>query len=193
MIARHSDRSCPVAAGAEPGAGNLSPQVDDCKPLWALFASCGRSFSPGTLTSWVPPLLRSPCEPMVWSIPDDSGTQVRLPASPTEIAGVEFRAMARDVRPEAAIRLCTETPYPSVAFVVLLNCVGVQGMCRGGRGGRQAGCLVAKVQVSEGAGARSARSSGRRARGRCLGRAGCISTSTRRPSGGNRQAGKARR
>lgn len=34
----------PGCAGAEPGAGNLSPQVDDGKPLWVLFASSGRSF-----------------------------------------------------------------------------------------------------------------------------------------------------
>jgi hypothetical protein len=39
---------------------------------------------------------------------------------------------------------------PERCFRWSLNCVGVQGMCPGGRDGRQAGCLVAKVQVSEG-------------------------------------------
>jgi hypothetical protein len=46
---------------------------------------------------------------------------------------------------------------PERCFRCSLTCVGVQGMCRGGRDGRQAGCPVAKVQVSEGAAARSAR------------------------------------
>jgi len=71
-----------------------------------LFASSGRSFISRNSAILVPPLLRSPCEPTVWSDPDDSGTQVRLPASPTEIVGVEFRAMARrrrGVRPGSPV------------------------------------------------------------------------------------------
>ena len=55
-------------------------------------------------TSWVPPLLRSPCEPMLWSVPDDSGTQVRLPASPTEIVGWQAGPPRRGLRRNAIRR-----------------------------------------------------------------------------------------
>lgn len=157
MIARRSERSCPVAAGAERGTGNLSPRVDDCKPLWMLFASSSRSSSPGALPSWCRRSYGRRVSP--WSGPFQMivGRRVRLPASPTGIVGVEFRAVTRGCQAWGYGSASYGNGLPERCFRCSLSCVGVQGMCRGGHDGRQAGRPVAKVQVSEGAGARSAR------------------------------------
>jgi len=59
-----------------------------------------------SLTSWVTAAPTVTVRAILWSVPDDSGTQVRLPASPAEIVSVEFRAMARDVRLSALSPAC---------------------------------------------------------------------------------------
>src|SRR5215467_963957 len=105
--------------------------------------------SPGSLPSWVPLLLRSPCEPMVWSVPDDSGTQVRLPASPTEIVGVEFQAMAWDARPGAAIGVARIRPTRALVSLFSEPCRRPWHV-PGGRDGRQAGRLVAGYRSARG-------------------------------------------
>src|SRR5215510_1898753 len=109
--------------------------------------------SPGTLPSWVPPLLRSPCEPMVWFVPDDSGTQVRLPASPTEIVGVESRVMARDVRRRAVV-----WKRPTRALLSLFSELRRRpGHVPDGRDGGQAGKARASLRDEEASSGAAAR------------------------------------
>jgi len=149
VIARCSKRSCLVAAGAEPGTGNLSPRVDECKPLSMLFASSGRSLSLGTLPSWVLPLLRSPGEP--WSGPFQMivGRRCGCPRRRQRSLVCSSEPWLGMSGPGLRSVSCGNGP-PECCFRCSLNFVGVQGMCRSWRDGRQAGRLGAKVQVSAG-------------------------------------------
>ena len=137
MIARCSKRSCLVAAGAEPGTGNLSPRVDDCKPLSMLFASSGRSLSPGTLPSWVLPLLRSPGEP--WSGPFQMivGRRCGCPRRRQRSLVCSSEPWLGMSGPGLRSVSCGNGP-PSVAFVVLCTSSASRA-CAG------AGVMVAKL------------------------------------------------
>jgi len=156
VIARCSKRSCLVAAGAEPGTGNLSPRVDDCKPLSMLFASSDRSLSPGTLPSWVLPLLRSPGEP--WSGPFQMivGRRCGCPRRRQRSLVCSSEPWLGMSGPGLRSVSCGNGP-PSVAFVVLCTSSASRACAGAGVMVAKLVALVRRCRSARGAGARSAR------------------------------------